>query len=368
MILTHLQIRQFRNIAQASFPLHEGLNLFEGQNAQGKTAVIEAALFLATSLSHRTRREEELIRWGEDTAYLKGTVDDAAEEIALECGISKQKKVVKVDGVPLPKIGALYGKLRVVLMAPEDLEIITGSPQIRRRFLDMAISQLDPQYISCLQKFKKSLKQRNHLLKRLQMNRSSNPQAELAAWDMHYITHAVQVIVRRINALNELQPLAENLYAGLADDGPFSIQYSLELQPDEDAVREYLTQKLKKTLQHDVDRGSTHHGPHRDDVVCILDGRNLNIFGSQGQRRTAALALRMTEAHWCRQVTSANPLLLIDDVVYEMDNNRRKRFWDLMNTTAQVIITTTDRTQLGIRQQPSVIYQVQNGQIYSDGP
>lgn len=368
MILTHLQIRHFRNIAQASFPLHAGLNLFEGQNAQGKTNIIEAVLFLATSLSHRTRREEELIRWGEETAYLKGSVEDGDAEVMLECGITKQRKSVKVDGAPLPKIGDLYGKLRVVLMAPEDLEIITGSPQSRRRFLDMAISQHDPKYISCLQSYKKALKQRNHLLKRLQLKRSSNPKAELAAWDQHYIQYAAQVMVRRINALRDLHPIAERLYAGLADDGPFDIHYSLELEPDEESARHYLAQKLEKSLAHDIERGSTHHGPHRDDVLCLLNGKNLNVFGSQGQRRTAALALRMAEAHWCRQITSASPLLLIDDVIYEMDNSRRKRFWDLMDTTAQVIITTTDRTQLGIRLQPSVIYQVNYGEVCSIGP
>jgi DNA replication and repair protein RecF len=368
MILTHLQIRQFRNIAQAAFPLHAGLNLFEGQNAQGKTNVIEAALFLATSLSHRTRREEELIRWGEETAYLKGSVEDAVSEITLECGISKQRKSVKIDGVQLPKIGDLYGKLRVVLMAPEDLEIITGSPQVRRRFLDMAISQIDPNYIRCLQSYKKALKQRNHLLKRLQMSRSSNPKAELAAWDQHYIHYAAQVVVRRINALGELHPIAEEIYGGLALDGPFDIHYSLDIEATEETAKAYLTQKLEKSLPHDLERGSTHHGPHRDDMVCLLDGRNLNVFGSQGQRRTASLALRMAEAHWCKKVTNACPLLLIDDVIYEMDNTRRERFWDLMDTTAQVIITTTDRMQLGIRLQPSVIYQVNYGEICSFGP
>lgn len=368
MILTHLQIRQFRNIAQASFPLHAGLNLFEGDNAQGKTSVIEAALFLATSLSHRTRREEELIRWGEETAYLKGSVENTTGEIMLECGISKQRKSVKIDGDPLPKIGDLYGKLRVVLMAPEDLEIITGSPQVRRRFLDMAISQLDPNYISCLQRYKKALKQRNHLLKRLQFSRPSNPKLELAAWDEHYINYAAQVIVRRIEALRELHPIAEDIYAGLAGDGPFDIHYSLDVEADDGAVRDYLTQKLDKSLTHDIERGRTHHGPHRDDMVCHLDGKNLNVFGSQGQRRTASLALRIAEARWCKQVTNASPLLLIDDVIYEMDNTRRERFWDLMDTTAQVIITTTDRTQLGIRLQPSVIYQVNHGEICSIGP
>lgn len=367
MILSSLHIRHFRNIEEASIDFEPGVNLFHGPNAQGKTNLIEAIHFLATSVSHRARREEELIQWGTGTAYLRGVARSPDGGFQIECGIEKGRKAIKLDGRPLPRVGDLYGLLRVALFAPEDLELISGGPQNRRRFIDMAIAQQDPSHIPLLQAFRKALTQRNAVLKRLRDRGVRQPGAELAVWDRAYLDLAAQTAVKRLAALRSLAPLVEEFYGGLAGDGPLTVSYSMAAEPDEAAARAMLRDKLEKSLRLEIERGSTLHGPHRDDLRFFLRGKDLCLYGSQGQRRSAALVLRLAEARWRRELTGAPPLLLIDDVVYEMDNTRRSRFWDLLDLSGQAVVTATDPAHLGIHIRPAAAHKVTHGQIHPDG-
>jgi len=366
MILSSILIRNFRAITEVSLRFNPGMQLFLGCNAQGKTSLVEAILFLSTSTSHRTRREEELIRWNQDTAYLRGEVESEEETIPIECGLEKRKKTIKIDGNPLPRIGDLYGHLRTVLFAPEDLAIIGGSPQDRRRFLDMSISQMDPSYIRLLQQYRRALKQRNHLLKRLQIGRNSSLEKELAVWEQPFLDFAVQVIQERVKTVNHLSPFAADHYAGLADDGPLALSYPAYDTDEAERIRENLNEKLERLRASEIDRGASLAGPHRDDILFTLDGKNLGPFGSQGQRRTAALALRLSEAALCRERVGHWPLLLIDDVLHEMDNIRRAHFWDRIDPSGQSIVTATGREHLGAGFDPAQIFKVDNGSISLD--
>ena len=366
MILTSLLVRNFRLIKEASLSLRRGIQIVEGLNAQGKTSLIEAILFLATSTSHRTRREDELIRWGEETAFLRGQVESASASLRIECGLEKRRKLIKLDGAVLPRVGDLYGHLRVVLFAPEDLEIIAGSPQDRRRFLDMAIAQRRPSYITLLQRFRKALRHRNHILKQLQQRARSTSLQELEVWDQPFLDSAADVVSWRCQTVQKLAPLVNQFYEGLASDGPLAIGYPFGIGMEREEIHRALNDRLRRSRPADIERGATHIGPHRDDPTLHLNEKNLAHFGSQGQRRASALALRLAEARLCAEETGAQPLLLIDDVVHEMDNIRKARFWEQVDLAGQLIVTATDRGHLGAGLEPTSVFQVRNGKIHSD--
>lgn len=367
MILSSLLARNFRVFSEINLAFEPGMQLFLGRNAQGKTSLIEAVLFLATSLSHRTCREDELIRWGETAAFLRGVTEGGEGGRVIECGLEKKRKAIKIDGKPLTRVGDLYGYLRTVLFAPEDLAIVGGSPLDRRRFLDMAIAQLDPGYIPLLHLYRRALRHRNQLLKRLQTARGDAGPRELEAWDQPFVEYAAQVVHRRVGTLERLAPLVKRYYGGLADDGPLDITYSPRVDPDPEAIRAYLLERLIRGRAAEIERGSTLSGPHRDDLLLGLAGKNLGLYGSQGQRRAAALALRLGEARLSFDATGEWPLLLIDDVVYEMDNTRRTRFWDRMETAGQLLVTATEREHLGAGVKPARVFRVENGSICPDG-
>jgi DNA replication and repair protein RecF len=366
MILTSLLVRNFRMIHETSLSLDSGMQLFLGQNAEGKTSLVESVLFLSTSTSHRTRREEELISWDEQVAFLRGEINDGGEQRTIECGLEKQRKVIKINGVALPRVGDLYGQLRTVLFAPEDLTIVGGSPQDRRRFLDIAIAQIDPAYIHILQQFRRALRQRNWILKRLQKQKSSTGDKELEVWNLSFVSFAAQVIAQRTRTISQLAPYVEEYYAALADDGPLKVSYSFDIEEDIEVIETYLRDKLSRIQQSEIERGSSQFGPHRDDLLLMLAGKNLGQFGSQGQRRAAVLALRLAQARLCRECVGYWPLLLIDDVIHEMDNNRRERFWRHIDPEGQIIVTATDREILGSGVEPTKIFKVQNGSISVD--
>jgi len=366
MILFSLLVRNFRMIEEAVLSLGSGIQLFLGANAQGKTSLIEAILFLSTSTSHRTRREEELIRWGGETAFLRGDAEEEGEKIRIECGLEKKRKSVKIDGAALPRIGDLYGHLRTVLFAPEDLEIVSGGPQMRRRFLDMSIAQIDREYITLLQKYRRTMEQRNAILKKLQNDPHGSGMRELAVWDQPFLEYAARIIHRRGETVRSLAPLAEEFYSALADDGPLGISYPPGEEKNLDEIANNLMERLERSRAAEIERGSCQIGPHRDDPSFSLKEKNLAQFGSQGQKRTAALALRLAEARLCAAKTGRRPILLIDDVVYEMDNRRRARFWERIDLDGQLIVTATSREHLGAELIPAKIFQVNDGTIRAD--
>ncbi|MBI1387881.1 MAG: DNA replication/repair protein RecF [bacterium] len=364
MRLASLLIRHFRLIGEASLELGSGMQLFLGLNAQGKTSLIEAIVFLSTSTSHRTHKEEELIQWGEETAYLRGRVERLDGEETLACGLEKKRKSIKADDVALPRVGDLYGRLRTVLFAPEDMAVAAGGPAERRRYVDMAIAQIDPSYIGLLQQYRRLVKQRNQLLKRMQLRSDNSAQKELAVWDAPFLDAAAKVTERRGRYVRALAPLVTEYYGRLADDGPCVIHYPAAEPETAEDIRARLAERLERSRGTEAERGNTLIGPHRDDMPCTLAGKSLAQFGSQGQRRAAALSLRLAEARAARDAVGETPLLLIDDVVYEMDNTRRARFWDSVDRTGQLIVTAADLGHLGARIEPAQIFEVNHGSIH----
>ncbi len=362
--LSSLRVRNFRNIEAADLEFFPGVNVLVGKNAQGKTNLLEAILYLATSTTPRTRRKEDLVRRGEKTAFVSGLVIDGTEETRIEFGLERQAKRIKVNGNTLSRVQDLYGQMRVVFFAPEDLEIIGGSPAERRRFLDMGLSQVEPETISLLLKYDRAVKQRNNLLRRAfsRPNRSVEPR-EIDVWDEQCAKLGAKVICKRHRTLLEIAPLVSAAYERLAGHGLTAEYVGDVWDADEGECEKLLAENLLARRDADRQNGATSVGPHRDDLRFRVEDKVLRSFGSQGERRTAALALRLAEVEFQRLKTGSSPILLIDDVIYEMDPVRRGRFLDSLHREGQIIFTVTDLSALGPLAESSRVFRVDEGRI-----
>ena len=363
MIITSLRIRNFRNLTSVDLELSPGINLFFGRNAQGKTAILEAVAYLATSTSHRAGKDEEMIRWEQPAAFVSGQVQTEVEELTLEFGLSFQGKQVKVGGQVLKRIRDLYGLLRVVLFVPEDLEIIGGGPSERRRFLDLMISQLEPDHITRLQRYQQVIRSRNQLLKQAEKRRLDP--VEIETWDVQLIETAIPVIETRMRAIVQLTGVLEEFGKKITSGREtLRARYQLSVQPAEgQTLQTAFEERLVASRLNDIKQGATSFGPHRDDIQFILNGKDLRKFGSQGQRRTAALALRLAEFHWLRENTDSQPVMLLDDVIYEMDEGRRNLFFEQIGQAGQVLITATEPEHLAPLVPRSRLFRVDQGRV-----
>lgn len=361
MFLSHIKVRNFRNIESADLQLGAGYNVFLGANAQGKTNVLESVLFLATSTSHRTNRERDLIRHGQDVAYIQGETDSSRGPVRLETGLSQEKKSLKVQGRPLVRVGDLYGHLRVVLFAPEDLFLIKGSPRLRRKFLDLTIAQIQPDHIPLLQNYRKLIRHRQSILR--QRESGSNLNAQLDAWEQQLATPAAEIVARRralVAKLTELTGRLAGELSGGADrldlvyrcsTGDFEIEQGAAVFRD----------KFRASRERDRQQKQTTVGPHRDDLSFLLHGRDVALFGSQGQLRTASLVLRLAEASLIEADTGDAPVLLIDDVIFEMDAERRKRFFALLPKASQGLVTATQESDVKPLVDEGHVFEVRMG-------
>ena len=361
-------MRSWRNITAAELEPDAVQTLLLGGNGHGKSNVLEAVYALATATSFRCNRDQNLVQWDQPAAHLRASVEGPDGRTTIELGIdsSRDQKVVKVDGTPLPRLADLYGRLRVTLLAPEDMALVCGSPEDRRRYLDMTAAQLDRRYVQTLQAYRRAIRQRNQVLRQLPGATSALHEAHLQAWDHQVATLGAEIMIRRTEITATLSPHVKRYHAALADDcEALDVAYRpsviFELGAEESAIRDALSERRAR----DIEQGSTSCGPHRDDLRLRLSGRDLAVSASQGQRRTVALALRLAEAEAVSEEGGRPSLLLIDDVVYEMDTERRARFWNAIPAWAQRIVTATNTEHLGQKSFEGRVYHVQHGEIRS---
>ncbi len=351
----------FRNLRRKDVELHPNLNILVGSNGQGKTNFLEAIFLLAAGSSPRTGIDQELISWGEEYFFVKGEVYKRDDLQRISLGYSTGKKKIRVDETVSP-VRELLGNLLVVFFSPEDLQLIKGSPAARRRFLNREISFLYPLYYDSLQQLGYILQQRNNLLK------GYSPQAEeqLEIWDEQFCQQAATVIIKRLEVTEEIEPLAAQFYNAIAsEDNQLSVRYRPPIPLKSTSLKDWeqgLSQALKRRRKEEIKRGMTLLGPQRDDLEIMLDRRELKIYGSQGQQRTAVLALKMAELEYIRKKTGQQPVLLLDDVFSELDIKRQRALVQLIQEDNQTIITTTD---LNFREDsiPSYCFQVEKGEI-----
>lgn len=358
MQIRRLRLHGFRNYAQAQLEPAPGVTVLYGANAQGKTNLIEAIHLCCVGRSHRTSKDVELIRWGSDAAQVSIDVErrDGPETVSVRISTEdKKKKLIKINGSPVQRIGELMGHVNAVLFSPEDLRIVKEGPDIRRRFLDMEISQLQPAYFYALQRYARALSQRNGLLRQLLIDPSSAQRETLQEWDDLLIETGGQVIERRIGYLQQLNAAAREIHHALSG-GKEELQLSyLGRAHDRDEMQAL----LRAARTEDMRRATTSIGPHRDDYRIRLNGRDAKSFASQGQQRTIALSLKLAEIEVMREALGEWPVLLLDDVMSELDVGRRQMLLTRIHQV-QTLITCTHLTDLGGAQYDAA-YLVDNG-------
>lgn len=359
MKITSLYAVNFRNYSSCSLSLPAMVNVFYGRNAQGKTNFLEAVFYGAFGLSHRTAAEDELLRLGcgEMAVGLRYESFSGGHEIKIKKTVpppaagARAKKEIFLDGVKI-RPREHYGAFNAVMFSPEDLQLVKGEPALRRRFLDMQIAQTDPVYYDLLLKYNRALSQRNRLLKEVREGAASP--ALLDTWDRELALLAASLTAKRLQAAALLQQIASMVYGAIAGRAEkFSVCCELKgndgavlcPEPEEAAAFDaaYYQRLLAERRRPDILRGSTGIGPHRDDLRLLLDGLPLKAFGSQGQQRSAALALKLSQLEYVRRETGEFPVLLLDDVLSELDGSRRACLLSFIDGRVQTFITVNDR-------------------------
>jgi DNA replication and repair protein RecF len=358
MRVTHLELFDYRNYTRLDFTPGAGLNVLVGPNAQGKTNLLEAIYVLATTKSHRTRKDTDLVRFGAEACRVVASVESQTRgetilEIAIASGRVKtlaERKLVKVNHGKQPRMMDLLGHLNAVLFASTDLDIVRGEPDERRRFLNYEIAQVSPRYVVALAQYKKTLEQRNRLLKDAKYGRVDS--ASLVAWDGLLIEHGSRLMERRSSYLETLSQHASALHQSLTDGNEFlSLAYDPAFSVKDAKGLEEISRRFEIALERVQDeerhRGTTMTGPQRDDMTFRLGPNELSLveartFGSQGQQRTAALSLRLAEQRVLEESTGETPIVLLDDVLSDLDEKRRAQIFALALSGGQVFLTTTD--------------------------
>lgn len=342
MIIRSLQLSDFRNYETLSVSFDAGTNVLYGDNAQGKTNILEAIFLSCTTKSHKGSKDAELIRFGKKEAHLRMEAEHNGlvmrSDMHLRTGL---KKGVAIDGVRMKRASDYINKLRanVILFSPEDLSIIKEGPSERRRFLDMTLCQLDRGYLDALAQYQKSMKQRAQVLK--QAKDGTDPGPLLDIFDEQLIESGQTIITARERFLQELSPQMRTVHAKLSG-GIEAI--GLKYEPHTEAA--FLAERFKENRRKDLFTGQTNTGPHRDDISFPLtrvgqkEEIDIRRYGSQGQQRTAALSLKLSEIATIRQITGEEPVLLLDDVLSELDSNRQGHLLQTIGGT-QTIITCT---------------------------
>ncbi|MBQ7722738.1 MAG: DNA replication/repair protein RecF [Selenomonadaceae bacterium] len=342
MNIAEIFLKDWRNIAEVNFCPDASITIFLGQNAQGKTNILEAINF-ASILRSRAGRESEMIRWGENSALarIKFFKMGVMHELAIEISHERQRRIL-LDANPI-RPRELVGKLNSVFFSPEDLFMFKGSPLGRRKFLDAQISQASPVYFMDLLRYNRLVELRNALLKKIRDGAAS--ETELDLWDEQLANVAERIISKRLTSVEKLNELANSVQQKIsAESENLSIVYHMSGLDSSENIAENFLDLLRERRNHDVRNGSTSHGAHRDDLKFFINGRELKIYGSQGQLRTTALALKLSELEFLKSETGEYPLLLLDDVMSELDAERRKLLLDfLRREKIQTLITATDR-------------------------
>ena len=360
MIIKSLQLEKFRNYERTELEFNRKLNIFIGENASGKTNLLESVYFLGVGKSFKTARDKELIKWGEETAYIKAVIEKKYREHTLEMQIDeKGAKRILINKIPVTKLGELIGFLKVVLFSPEEMRFIKETPVERRRFMDISLSQQNKNYYYTLVQYNKVLAQRNRLLKDHYGSKSIENMLEI--WDTELAKKAIIIAEKRENFLAELEQIANVKMLQLTENKE-EIRLNYETKVDikqENAIENFLKQ-LKDDREKDERLLYTNSGVHRDDMKVEVNGIDIRKYGSQGQQRSAALALKLAEIDLFFNKTGEKPVLLLDDVLSELDLSRQNQLIDIAGKE-QTILTAT-HYQLNDKIEKTV-FKVNNGNI-----
>ncbi|WP_456110409.1 DNA replication/repair protein RecF [Roseburia hominis] len=358
MNIRSIELKNFRNYENLEISFDEGTNILFGDNAQGKTNILEAAYMSGTTKSHKGSRDREMIRFGEEEAHLKTVVVRGGREYQIDMHLKKNRaKGIAIDKIPIKKASELFGILNIVFFSPEDLNIIKNGPAERRRFLDSELCQLDRIYLADLTNYNKILAQRNKLLKDMIYGPSLSD--TLPVWDMQLIETGKKIIRRRKQFVDELREIVSDIHYRISGGKE---ELFLKYEPNIDDI--FFEDELSRAKEKDKKLCQTSVGPHRDDLLFSIGDVDIRKYGSQGQQRTSALSLKLSEIELVRKSISDTPVLLLDDVLSELDSSRQNYLLNNISDT-QTIITCTGLDEF-VRNRFTVnrVFEVIAGHVY----
>ena len=340
MYIKKLLLNNFRNYENQEIEFDDNINVIYGDNAQGKTNIIEAIFIGAMGKSFRAKKENELIKFDEELAKIQIDYKKEDREGKININIA-DKKTFFINGVKQNKVSDIVGKINVVIFTPDDINIIKEGPNKRRRFLDMMISSLKPNYIHLLNNYNKVLEQRNNYLKIYNINKE---ESMLDVWDEQLAEYSFKIYEYRKKYIEKIDEKQKVIHKLITESGNLSEELKIKYVSNGKSKEEFLD-NLKKARKIDLKRGFTSIGIHRDDFIVFLNNKPINVFGSQGQQRTFILTLKLSELKIVEEEIGEKPILLLDDFMSELDEKRRKNFIERIKDN-QVIITCTDKIEI----------------------
>ena len=357
MIIKSIELKNFRNYEQLEIAFDNATNILFGDNAQGKTNILESAYVSATTKSHKGSRDKEMIRFGEEEAHIRTVVCKKDQDFQIDLHLKKNRaKGIAINQVPIKKASDLFGILNIVFFSPEDLNIIKDGPTERRRFLDLELCQLDKIYLSDLTAYNKVLKQRNTLLK--DMIFRPDLKDTLPVWDEQLVEYGKRIIRRRQMFIEELFEIVQRIHMNLSGNQEM---LTIKYEPSVDSI--FFEDELFLASDRDRKLCQTSVGPHRDDISFLLGDIDIRKYGSQGQQRTAALSLKLSEIELVKKSIGDTPVLLLDDVLSELDSNRQNYLLNSIHDI-QTIITCTGLDEFVKNKfQIHRIFQVTDGHV-----
>lgn len=360
MIIKSIDLKNFRNYEIEHIEFDECTNIFYGDNAQGKTNVLEAIFLSGTTKSHKGSKDFEVIHFNQNEAHIKTIINRRDIDYRIDMHIKKNKaKGIAINGIPVKKALDLYGIVNIIFFSPEDLNIIKNGPAGRRKFMDMELCQLNKVYANNLINYNKTLEQRNKLLKDLYFGQDLRD--TLDVWDAQLIKYGRDIIASRRDFIQKVNKIIAPVHSRLSG-GKEELTVSYEPSINENDFDKILSDYRER----DIKMKMTEAGPHRDDALFMIDGIDIRKYGSQGQQRTTALSLKLAEIELVKEITGDNPVLLLDDVLSELDSNRQNYLLNSINDV-QTIITCTGLDEfINNRFNVNSIFKVVNGHVFKE--
>ncbi|MEF9939670.1 MAG: DNA replication/repair protein RecF [Clostridium sp.] len=357
MIIESLELKNYRNYKDLHIDFDQGTNILYGNNAQGKTNILEAIYVCATTKSHRGSKDKEMIEFGEEESHIKIKIKKEGVPYRIDMHLRMNKtKGVAINGIPIHKASELFGVVNVVFFSPEDLNIIKNGPSERRRFIDMELCQLNKLYVHSLVQYNKIIMQRNKLLKEI----SFKPEYEemLDIWDMQLVSYGCEIINYREKFIMQLNDIIKTIHYTLSGE-----KENLIIKYEANVASEDFERILKKNRIQDMKQKTTLAGPHRDDMTFYVNQIDIRKFGSQGQQRTAALSLKLAEIEIVKKIVKDYPILLLDDVLSELDKSRQEQLLSVIKHIQTIITCTGLEDFISRCFKIDSIYKVVNGTV-----
>ena len=357
MIVKSLKMKNFRNYEFLNIELEPNTNIFYGDNAQGKTNILEAVYLSGTTKSHRGTKDRDLIKFDQEESHIEVEIEKKGVPFQIDIHLKKNSpKGIAINKMPIRKASELFGIINMVFFSPEDLNIIKNGPAERRRFIDLELSQLDKVYLNDLSNYNKIVKQRNHLLKEIEFNKSAF--STLDVWDMQLVHYGERILTRRKVFIEQVNEIVSKIHRKLTGNREELI---LIYEPSNGNIS--FEQAIKKNKEKDLRLKSTSVGPHRDDICFMVKDMDIRRFGSQGQQRTAALSLKLSEIELVKKKIKDKPVLLLDDVLSELDKHRQNYLLDIIGDIQTLITCTGVEDFVNKRFSINKIFHVHNGQV-----